>query len=1334
MKLAYAAVFLTFVIVGCAVVARQEPTLLNPPVPFAVQEVVRAMPEPRETHLRKDTPWAGETGRQYAFVCGDNMLFAPVGNEGAMLRLTTQGLPLASFSYWASTQAGWGHPFNNSTPDLQLDQAAKSITATRKFQALAENDSIFTAKARLLDDGLIELDYSCDMPAGGKLTDSGLFITFSSYDRIAGMKMMLGDKAIRFSADDAPPGDKTLFEGTFTGKIVLFPDHPEKTISFDIPQSHQIYIKEYRKVEDKGIPHKYNAAIRIWPAADGSNRIKLDIRNTSPEALTTSDSFAGINFWKDNRMHVPDFAAGRNLLQNSSFEAGLHYYDNGVLIWGTWPGTDRQVYDTDDTAAKFGHRSLRITAWKDYPQPSSLETFTVPTIPGHKYTFSFYAKADSPKQWIDVACVSGEWMKFPPMRGFGPDGEWKRYSGTFTAPNAAAILVFRARNQGNQDVSHTWIDGLQLEEGETATDYVEPAVDSILLTADPDNFLKSSQPVQARLRISAAPDTQGSVSCSVEDIFYHTLWRGDFVFTTDARGDAVLELPLDGKLGTGVFMLRTDFTLAGGVKKSDFHRLAVMDPAPQDFKHRMIFSADMGSLCRSEALAARRRFLGIGSTSYNSRQDIVALNKRYGIVDTACGTIGYGPAGEGRLKKDRADVFARCKTESYSDKLRDDVEKVAYEMTLAYPWIDAWFLNAENSASVFKVLADRDNPGFVQLLIATYRGVKRADPSKRAFLDGGPANMFPNGGIRNIDQWLSEAAKLAPDIKFDGIAVHPYRQTPEDPDLDADTQSLLEVLKKHGYTRTPIYWNEGIYHSSANIPQWGLTPYKGCSMDHWRAGTPTYHMGWGERISAAYFARSWLVALKYGDRVKQFNGWCGKMDIDYHMAPLALQKIPNTLARLLGNSVFKKDIRFAVNCRAYVFDDGTGRPVAALWSSIPNVDRGFEPSPVAKMKFTGMEPQFIDLMENPLVAAKNEDGTYDVPVTPFPLFIRGKAGDLDRLCQTISDAILTGSGDFALSLDMQLESRDKAGITLANRLSHRFSGTVTIEGKTRKLELAENASMRLDISITNPLPADRIAEVSLPVEVSESGGDTLKKDFSLRAFAVTHRKSPVAVTGNIKQWKDIPGIKLTNRQAYKTVPGTVSAPLSFKAGYPGDLDAECKMAWDADNIYLCVKVVDDKPFFPQGDNHGGDWTFDSIQIYFDTLGDNAARKFKSTFDTNDYSYTVSHDADTGQARVYRQAAPEQQIAGGLDAPKPNRVEPGIKAKVTMTSDGYVYELAFPRRLIAPLRLERNSFSRFGLMVNDNDGDGRKGGLVNTETPGSEPFANPEQWPGVLLDD
>ena len=70
----------------------------------------------------------------------------------------------------------------------------------------------------------------------------------------------------------------------------------------------------------------------------------------------------------------------------------------------------------------------------------------------------------------------------------------------------------------------------------------------------------------------------------------------------------------------------------------------------------------------------------------------------------------------------------------------------------------------------------------------------------------------------------------------------------------------------------------------------------------------------------------------------------------------------------------------------------------------------------------------------------------------------------------------------------------------------------------------------------------------------------------------------------------------------------------------------------------------------------------------------------------------------------------------------------------MTSDGYIYEIAFPTRSIAPLALKSGTFASLGLSVNDNDGEGRKQCLVNTDTPDSEPYTNPEQWPGIILTD
>ena len=54
--------------------------------------------------------------------------------------------------------------------------------------------------------------------------------------------------------------------------------------------------------------------------------------------------------------------------------------------------------------------------------------------------------------------------------------------------------------------------------------------------------------------------------------------------------------------------------------------------------------------------------------------------------------------------------------------------------------------------------------------------------------------MLPSGGIAETDHLLAETNKLG--VKFDMIGIHPYRDTPESPDLDADTVLLFKMLKK----------------------------------------------------------------------------------------------------------------------------------------------------------------------------------------------------------------------------------------------------------------------------------------------------------------------------------------------------------------------------------------------------------------------------------------------------------------------------------------------------------------------------------------------------------
>ena len=144
----------------------------------------------------------------------------------------------------------------------------------------------------------------------------------------------------------------------------------------------------------------------------------------------------------------------------------------------------------------------------------------------------------------------------------------------------------------------------------------------------------------------------------------------------------------------------------------------------------------------------------------------------------------------------------------------------------------------------------------------------------------------------------------------------------------------------------PFYINEGGCYPPFNIPQESISPYVWNSANSWYMEPLSYHSGQSERISAAFSARNWLVALKYQNRVacmEDFMTPSRVTDVDF--TSRFYEKIPNTLGRLLGNASYVKDIPFAPNCRGYLFrDDATGSPIAVVWGYKEAVDRWQERS------------------------------------------------------------------------------------------------------------------------------------------------------------------------------------------------------------------------------------------------------------------------------------------------------------------------------------------------------------------------------------------------------
>jgi len=144
-------------------------------------------------------------------------------------------------------------------------------------------------------------------------------------------------------------------------------------------------------------------------------------------------------------------------------------------------------------------------------------------------------------------------------------------------------------------------------------------------------------------------------------------------------------------------------------------------------------------------------------------------------------------------------------------------------------------------------------------------------------------------------------------------------------------------------------------------------------------------------------------------------------------------------------------------------------------------------------------------------------------------------------------------------------------------------------------------------------------------------------------------------------------------------------------GYTGkaDLDGQIWLSYDRDNFYLTAKITDDVHAY-QAD--GADiWKNDSIQFAIAQGVPGSSNEW--------YEYGISDTAKGVQ--IYRWIAPSNKKRG-----------PVINGQVNImrdeTNKQTIYELALPWSELAPIKYNQPEGFHFSMVVNDNDGNGRKG--------------------------
>jgi len=507
-------------ITGCAGIksgADKERTLTAPPAPYKTGKtgnVVKAEPV-----LREDGIFYGDKGL--------------IVHKSGKLTLMAGDKLGEFFTFFSTSNSSWITTNYKGFQEEKMERNLKDreFVYTAVFPLAKQGTENmpygkYQQKVKVTEDNKINISYEYSIPEGLEKNIKETCMFFSMpFSAGAAKKYEIDGKTCEFSAKAGVRQQK--YDGP-AKKFVFNPGDPASEFSIDM-DGVRLWVSE----------EKENINLRFYAIRNHKVSFTLDLSKVSESSLVNSNDFqAGIDFWKCDRLHVPDYGKCRNLAQNSSFEAGLRYYDL-FRVWARFKNRSKPVFSVDENVAKFGHGSLMINAFKK-DDTGYLSTFAIPVVEGKKYTVSYYAKGNKNGLWLNTRIVTGIWLEFPKTSGgHVPTNDWTRKTFTITAPNRELTFLIQAAYHGNDPSGEgtVWIDGLQIEEGDTATDYVEKPLSSILLTSNPDNFLSvDDKKVDARLQIIAPANTSGKVTCRIEDFFYRKIWEQGFEFKTDAQG------------------------------------------------------------------------------------------------------------------------------------------------------------------------------------------------------------------------------------------------------------------------------------------------------------------------------------------------------------------------------------------------------------------------------------------------------------------------------------------------------------------------------------------------------------------------------------------------------------------------------------------------------------------------------------------------------------------------------------------------------------------------------------------------------------------------------
>ncbi len=1037
------------------------------------------------------------------------------------------------------------------------------------------------------------------------------------------------------------------------------------------------------------------AAEFFWPRIDAAGTGALEVVGEAVIWKASEDQTASA--WL-----AP---VGRNLLHNAGFEFGMNgWYLNtfgskDATHYAKLHNGEARVIDGDGVD---GGAALLLTT-----ASPSLVAFCTPTKQGEKFSLSLSLRAKKPGAKVKLFLIDTAWYFLCKEFDGIPVDEWKRVTWTATwDKNSKGKRVYtRIDVSGDSPV---YIDNVQLEHGEP-TDFESQPV-SIGFLAPTSNIYDRGSAAAPILRVIPSKPLDGEVTVEVgaSDAWGRPVFQKTVKAPGGSRSDTSVELPTATR---GNFHVELSAKNAKGeVVGNARWRFAVIEPAP-DTSAPGCYPMGIGYELHGRPLAEvapdvaimkrmgvelNRFFLGQvgdprsqgGASILEAARQKGAILRKAGIESILC---HYESPEILKEKFTGLEEFDEESLRVYADFLRPFVETLKDEFR-------QW--EVSNEPNLWRV-GSGPNQGkptmpphkYMAVLKTAYAVIKSVDPK---LIVHAPC-------LNGIDtDYLKELMSLGMANYMDVFSFHPYRSSPDLPDTYADLLLLRKILDEGGF-KGPMVNTEEYFGAD-------LFDFHAADAETSRG---YFLRGWEELPTAGRTIRNYIhhaaAGIPYCAFAPDGTLFCqGGADSTFTFDLLPAYA---AAAKFLSRAGLGHPMKAGAAMRVFLFPKAEGGPLATIYAPETN----FKGTISLKGNYTA-----FDIMGNPLPSDS------PLPLASDPIYLKFSAGTAETAIEkALSESEVAGLGDpFIVSAALTAERR--VTVTVLNKLNKPASGTVALtrlpdgwrqpERKADFSRLEPGQTGRVDFDIEAPSIKPL---VDYPVEATVESEGKIVKTTTKIAPVFARRMADVKPDAHLDEWKDTEWMELGE--------DNLSADFNPELPHTGpqDLSARFACAWGDDFFALAVKVEDDVLTPPDSPLHA--YAADSLQIYFDPQNDATATT--TGYQPDDIVYSVSKVGDTPSA--YLEKGSEQRYIG--EANRSTGLDAEVKVAVRREGATTIYEVVFPSKVLPGAQFAPGKSFGFSLLINDNDGKGRKMGLT-LSPKGTEPFNAPALFKKLILVD